>query len=250
MVTSSRQDHVSNWIFIFTTRGIMASKLCRLVTYLHLLLPTKSHNPFITWSCKITWQTKTIISPPPQCWRLSTMSGWSLILRVSYPCYSILWLRSLARSSHKLRPLYLHNHEAYGHQSWQRCGLPWGVPTHNIYDFLITWLCKITWQNKNVLPLPQRLWPRHLAVWSMVTYLEQLVPIKLHNHITMWSCKMMWQTVIIIYSLPDSLWLPNLTLLGVPMRSFLPSSHEALWSRGLARLLDKLNRLYLYCHEI
>ena len=30
--------------------------------YLDQLQPIKSLNPFITWSCKITWQTKTIIS--------------------------------------------------------------------------------------------------------------------------------------------------------------------------------------------
>ena len=30
------------------------------------LLPIKPHDPSITWSCEITWQTKTIISPLPQ----------------------------------------------------------------------------------------------------------------------------------------------------------------------------------------
>ena len=38
-------------------------KLGRMLTYLDEFLPIKSHQPLITWSCKITSQTKTIMSP-------------------------------------------------------------------------------------------------------------------------------------------------------------------------------------------
>ena len=37
-----------------TTRVSMATNLGRMVTYLDGILPIKSHDPLITWSCKIT----------------------------------------------------------------------------------------------------------------------------------------------------------------------------------------------------
>ena len=46
-------------------------------------------------------------------------------------------------------------------------------------------------------------------VGIMVTYLEQLLPIKSYDHITVQSCKIMQQPKIIIYPLPQYLWLPN-----------------------------------------
>ena len=38
----------------------MATKFGRMVTYLDDLLPLKSYDPFMTWSCKITWQIKAL----------------------------------------------------------------------------------------------------------------------------------------------------------------------------------------------
>ena len=49
-------------------------KLGRMVAYLDRLHPIKSNDPLITWSCKITWQTKIIISPLPQCLRQSNLA--------------------------------------------------------------------------------------------------------------------------------------------------------------------------------
>ena len=42
----------------------MVTKLGRIVTNLEWLPPIKLFEPLMTWSCKIMWQTKTIISPP------------------------------------------------------------------------------------------------------------------------------------------------------------------------------------------
>ena len=39
----------------------MATKLARMVIYLDRLLIIKSYKGLIRWSCKVTWQTKTII---------------------------------------------------------------------------------------------------------------------------------------------------------------------------------------------
>ena len=49
------QDPVTNLVLI-------ATKLGRVVTYLEGILPIKQHNPLITWSWKITWETKDMSS--------------------------------------------------------------------------------------------------------------------------------------------------------------------------------------------
>ena len=58
--------HVVLWVhvtyyshYVSTTTVPMGTKLDRMVLYLEGLLPWKSHDPLILWSCKITWQTKT-----------------------------------------------------------------------------------------------------------------------------------------------------------------------------------------------
>ena len=44
----------------------MATKVGRVVTYHEGLPPIKSHDRLITWSCKITGQTKFVITPLPE----------------------------------------------------------------------------------------------------------------------------------------------------------------------------------------
>ena len=53
------KDHVRKVILISTTRR--STKLGKVITYLEGLL-LKSHDPLVTWSCKIRLQVKTIIS--------------------------------------------------------------------------------------------------------------------------------------------------------------------------------------------
>ena len=61
-------DHVRNWNhYISTTTMPMTTRVGRVVTYLEWLLPVMSHDHMITWSNKITWQTKIIIYLLPQC---------------------------------------------------------------------------------------------------------------------------------------------------------------------------------------
>ena len=62
----------------------MATKLGRMVTYLECLPPIKVLIPLVTWSCKISWQTKTIIYPLPQCLWPPDLPVWWLTLRGSY----------------------------------------------------------------------------------------------------------------------------------------------------------------------
>ena len=68
----------------------MATKLGRIMTYLERLLARKSHVPLVMWSCKMTRQTKIIISPQPQCLWPRNLSWWWLRLRGSI--FSVTWL--------------------------------------------------------------------------------------------------------------------------------------------------------------
>ena len=55
---------------------------CRMVSCLdgHI----ESHDRFIAWSCEITWQSKTIISPLLRCQWPPNLAGWWLTLRGFY----------------------------------------------------------------------------------------------------------------------------------------------------------------------
>ena len=62
------QDHVTSQShYFFTTTVPMTTRLSRVVTYLERLHTEMSNNALIMWSCKVTWKTKTIISPLPDC---------------------------------------------------------------------------------------------------------------------------------------------------------------------------------------
>ena len=63
--------------YISTTRVTIATKLGRMITYFDGLLPITSHDTLISLSCEITWQTKTIIFPIPQClWPPNLVGCW------------------------------------------------------------------------------------------------------------------------------------------------------------------------------
>ena len=54
----------------------VATKLDRMVTYLERFLTIMSFITLITWSCEITWETKTIISPLAKCLWPPNLVGW------------------------------------------------------------------------------------------------------------------------------------------------------------------------------
>ena len=59
----------------------MTTKLGRMVAHLDGLLPIKSHDSLMTWSCDITWQAKTIISPLRQSLWPRNLEGCCLIFK-------------------------------------------------------------------------------------------------------------------------------------------------------------------------
>ena len=69
---------------ISPTKFSMATKLGRMVTYLEGLLSIKAHGALTTWYYKITWQTKTIISLPPQSLWSPNLARWLLTLLFFY----------------------------------------------------------------------------------------------------------------------------------------------------------------------
>ena len=66
--------HICRNVNISTTTVPMTTKLGRLVIYYEELLLIKPHDSLIMWSSKITWQTKTVISPLSPC--LATNLDW------------------------------------------------------------------------------------------------------------------------------------------------------------------------------
>ena len=49
---------------------------------------------------------------------------------------------------------------------------------------------------------------------KMATYLDEILPIKLHHPTIALSCKIKWQLKVIVSQLPQCLWLPNLASLA------------------------------------
>ena len=78
-----------------------------------------------------------------------------------------------------------------------------------------------------------------------VTNLEGLLPIMILYLLVTWFCEIKGQTKNIY---PYSLWPPNLAGWWLILSSFYPC-YSTLWSRGPARLRDKLKLLYLHYHN-
>ena len=87
--------------------------------------------------------------------------------------------------------------------------------------------------------------PMVTKLGRLVTYLEWLLPIKSYEHIIAWSSGITWPTKIIMYPLPQCLWLPNLAGWRYKTRSFLLLRHKALGSHCLTRSYEILHLLYL-----
>ena len=84
------QDLVTSQNHCISTITVpMTTKLGRMLTYLKGLLTIKSHNALITWSCKVTWQTKIIYSQPEclwlQTWQNDNSTWWVPTYKVTSP---------------------------------------------------------------------------------------------------------------------------------------------------------------------
>ena len=105
IVMASMWNFAPQWLkHISAAAMFMATKLVMVVTCLEMIPHLKSHELLITWSCKITWQTKINISSLPQCLWSPILSGLWFTLRRSY-LYSHMTLKSrgVARSYDKIK---------------------------------------------------------------------------------------------------------------------------------------------------
>ena len=109
-------------------------------------------------------------------------------------------------------------HDTYGYKTWQDGDLP-----------LLHFAHKVKWTYNHVVLWDHMTNQKHMSTTTMhkatkhgrmMAYLEWFLPIKSHDCIIMWSCKITWQTNI-IYPLTHFLWLSILTGWGNTMRSFL-----------------------------
>ena len=152
----------------------IATKPGRMMSFPSGPIAIKSHDPLITWSCKITWQTKTI-SPLPQClWHLMAYLKRHLSIK----------LHSLARSHDKLKTFY-HYFSAYVHQTCKGSDLLKRVPTIKSDRFLVIFVARSRDKLK-ASPLPQGLWPPNWAGWQLVMRGPTHNVTWSFNHVVLW----------------------------------------------------------------
>ena len=121
----------------------------------------------------------------------------------------------------------LHYHGACGHQTWRDGNLSWWYLTHIItwhFDHLVL-EDHVTNENHCITITTV---PMATKLGRMVTYLERFQHIKLHNPLTMWPCKITWQTKNIISLLTNCLWPPKLAEWWLTLRGSFPYGHMTL----------------------
>ena len=176
----------------------MTTKLCKGVTYHEGVPLIKSHDPRITWSCEIAWQTKIIKYPLLQCLWLPNLAERVYTIR-SFLAYAhiILSSRGLVRSRKILDLLYLY----YNKPRW------WiTMRSFHLQRYTTVWTCgHVRPRDKlTTSPLSQYLSPPNLA--RSLHSMRSLVT---------------WQINYVISPLPQWLWLPNLARWFYTRKSFL-----------------------------
>ena len=135
--------------------SVYGHKTWQMVIYLYGFLPLKSHDLLIRWFCEITWQPKIIISPLPpnvESWWLR----WVASTHNVNPPFSHVLLRDHMRNKNR----YISNTTISMATKLGRmvtcldCLLPIKSNGHMLVRFI-----QITWQTKNISPLPQCLRP-------------------------------------------------------------------------------------------
>ena len=138
--------------FISTSRVSMATKFGRMVTYLDGLLPIRSYNSVILWSCSIVWQTETIISPIQQSlWPQNLVRWW-----LTGPFGQMI--SSNHHKHDKLKPFNLHY---FDHQTWHIGNISW-----------LSLIVIVTWPFNNMVLLD------HVPHWKHISTITISMAIK------------------------------------------------------------------------
>ena len=91
------------------------------------------------------------------------------------------------------------------------------------------------------------LYPYYQSAYDHQTWQDgNLDGLLLDDYLITSSFEITWQTKTIIFAQELCLWSPNLAGWWPTLTGSYPQSHMILWSRGLARSLDKLKLLYLH----
>ena len=137
---------------------LMATKRGRVMTYLGWLLPIRSHDHIITWSCNITWQTKIITYPLIKCiciW-LSVLAEWGYTVRSFLPQAIVNYFSCCITTT--TRPMATKRGKVVTYYKKLQ-----PVKSHNLLN---TWSHEVTWLIKNILsPLPQYLLLSNMTGW-------------------------------------------------------------------------------------
>ena len=202
----------------------MAIKFGRILTYINELVPIKSYDTLITWSCEIPFQIKTFISPPTQClWPPNMVRCWhtfrGLLIINSFNAL-IMWSCKVTWQKH-ISATRVSMATKLGRMITYLDRL---LPIKG-YDPLITWFCD---KPKLLYLQYHRIYGHQLG--RMMTYLKRLPPIKLldswlcglarsrdklkpfylhyysaHGQQTWQGCDIPWETCIIAVTWPFSL---------------------------------------------
>ena len=137
-----------------------------MVAHLDGLLPIKSRDPLILWSCEIMWQTKTIIFPLSQCLWPNNLIEWWIFWRapdhkVTQPSnYVTLHVTS---ESHCITT----NRVSIAAKLYRMRKYSGQFLTVKTSYGLITWSCKVKWQTRIIIyPQPTRVpMDTNLAEW-------------------------------------------------------------------------------------
>ena len=147
----------------------MATRLARMVTNIERLLPIILLYPLVTWSCKITWQTKNIstttVPMSTKVGRMVTNLKRPLPIMLLYPLVACSWEIIWQTISTNTMPMTIKLGRRVTHHE--------GFSPIKAHDSWIMWSSKIVRQTKAILsPLPWWLWLQKLAeVWlSMRSY--------------------------------------------------------------------------------
>ena len=168
---------------------------------------SKSHDALIIWSCKITGQSKTIISRLPQL--LTTKLGriMTYLKRLPPGNYTTLWSHGLERLRDKLKLLNRHYQCLWpgsltGSWSSLKDCYPYGHMTLKSRGFA---------RSRDKLKTNVTIIPTAAKIGTVVTYSKELQLIKFYDSSITSFCETTWQLECFISPPALEQWLPNMT---------------------------------------
>ena len=116
----------------------------------------------------------------------TNLPEWQTTLMGSYlQSHITLWSCGLARSQDKLKPLNLHYHSVYGHQTCNNGNIPWQTPNHKVIQSFDHVVLQGHVTNKSHFISITRV-PMAYKLGRIMTVLDGLLPIMSHG--TLISC--------------------------------------------------------------